>query len=85
MRRAPPTPFVESIGVNTHTFYNDTAYNDFGAIKARLAELGVRHIRENLALERPDQYERLNELTAMGVKSTLILGNPPKKPRTSKK
>ena len=68
--------FVESIGVNTHTFYDDTAYNDFGAIKARLAELGVRHIRENLALERPDQYERLNELTAMGVKSTLILGEP---------
>jgi hypothetical protein len=68
--------FVESIGVNTHTFYTDTAYNDFGAIKARLAELGVRHIRENLALERPDQYERLNELTAMGIKSTLILGEP---------
>jgi hypothetical protein len=68
--------FVDSIGVNTHTFYTDTAYNDFEAIKAKLAELGVRHIRENLALDRPDQYERLNELAATGVKSTLILGEP---------
>ena len=40
--------FVDSIGVNTHTFYTDTAYGDFEAIKAKLAELGVRHIRENL-------------------------------------
>jgi hypothetical protein len=68
--------FVDSIGVNTHTFYTDTAYGDFEAIKAKLAELGVRHIRENLVLERPDQYERLNELTAMGVRATLILGDP---------
>jgi hypothetical protein len=68
--------FVDSIGVNTHTFYSDTAYGDFEAIKAKLGELGVRHIRENLALDRPDQYEGLNELAAMGVKSTLILGEP---------
>jgi hypothetical protein len=70
--------FVESIGVNTHTLYNYTAYDNFEAVKARLAELGVRHIREDLALERPDQYERLNELAAMGIKSTLILGDPSK-------
>jgi hypothetical protein len=68
--------FVDSIGVNTHTFYSDTAYGDFEAIKAKLAELGVRHIRENLALDRPDQYEGLNELATIGVKSTLILGEP---------
>jgi hypothetical protein len=68
--------FVESIGVNTHTTYSDTAYSNFVQIKTRLAELGVRHIRENLQLERPDQYERLNELAAMGIRSTLILGDP---------
>jgi hypothetical protein len=68
--------FVDSIGLNTHTTYTDTAYDNFEEIKARLAELGVRHIRENLQLERPDQYERLNELMGMGIKSTLILGDP---------
>jgi hypothetical protein len=69
--------FVDSIGVNTHTYYSDTAYySRFDLVKQRLAELGVRHIRENLEPERPDQYQRLNELAASGVKSTLILGDP---------
>jgi hypothetical protein len=71
--------FVESIGVNTHTAYGYTAYSNFEEIKARLAELGVRHIRENLQLERPDQYERLNELMRIGIKPTLILGEPGEK------
>jgi hypothetical protein len=69
--------FVESIGVNTHTYYSDTVYGEqFGTVKQRLAELGVRHIRENLEPERPDQYQGLRELAGMGVKSTLILGDP---------
>lgn len=69
--------FVDSIGVNTHTYYNDTVYySRFDDVKRRLAELGVRHIRENLVPDRPDQYERLNELADRGIKSTLIVGDP---------
>jgi hypothetical protein len=70
--------FVGSIGVNTHFYYSDTPYvEDFSAVKQRLAELGVRHIRENIAPdERPDQYQRLRELSALGIKSDLILGDP---------
>ncbi len=69
--------FVESIGVNTHTSYSDTVYGSrFDELKAKLAELGVRHVRESLQLERPDQYEHLNELAAIGIKSDLILGSP---------
>ena len=69
--------FVESIGINTHTSYTDTVYGSrFDELKAKLAELGVRHIRENLLPERPDQYESLNQLAAMGIKSDLILGDP---------
>ncbi|HEX8689982.1 MAG TPA: hypothetical protein VF729_07050, partial [Solirubrobacterales bacterium] len=67
--------FVDSIGVNTHTYYNDTVYySRFGAVKEKLAELGVRHIRENLVTDRPDQYERLRELAQIGAFSTLIMG-----------
>ena len=80
---APPVParaadsFVDSIGVNTHTYYTDTVYySDFETVKQRFAELGVRHIRENLMTDRPDQYERLNELAGMGIRPTLILGDP---------
>jgi hypothetical protein len=69
--------FVDSIGVNTHTFFNDTAYySEFPTVKQKLAELGIRHIREDLVPDRPDQYERLNELAGIGVRSTLIMGDP---------
>jgi hypothetical protein len=81
---AAPTPsrpadsLVGSIGVNTHFYYSDTPYvQDFGLVKQRLSELGVRHVRENIAPDdRPDQYRRLRELAAIGVKADLILGDP---------
>jgi hypothetical protein len=69
--------FVDSIGVNTHTYYSDTVYaSEFGTITQRLRELGIHHIRENLVPNRPDQYQHLNDLAAAGIKSTLILGAP---------
>jgi hypothetical protein len=81
---AAPTPsrpadsFVASIGVNTHFYYSDTPYVEaFSLVKQRLSELGVRHIRENIAPDdRPDQYRRLRELAATGIKADLILGDP---------
>ncbi len=69
--------FVNSIGVNTHTYYTNTAYGQFGLVKQRLEELGVRHIREYLEPNRLDQYKALNELAGVGIKSDLILGDPP--------
>ena len=73
----PADSFVDSIGVNTHLYYSDTAYaQSFSTVEQRLRELGVRHIRENLVPNRPDQYERLNQLAAQGIRSTLILGDP---------
>lgn len=69
--------FVDSIGVDTHTSYSDTPYaSQFATVRQRLVELGVRHVREDLAPQRPDQYERLNQLAAAGIRSTLILGDP---------
>jgi hypothetical protein len=42
--------FVESIGVNTHVNYDDTAYGDYEVLlKPSLLYLGVRHIRDGLA------------------------------------
>ncbi|HVX33034.1 MAG TPA: hypothetical protein VHA80_07825 [Solirubrobacterales bacterium] len=69
--------FVNSIGVDTHFSYNDTPYvTRFQEVKAKLVELGVHHIREDLLPDRPDQYVRLNELAAAGIGSTLIMGSP---------
>jgi hypothetical protein len=81
---AAPTPsrpadsLVGSIGINTHFYYSDTPYvQSFDLVKQRLSELGVRHVRENIAPDdRPDQYRRLRELAATGIKADLILGDP---------
>lgn len=73
----PADSFIDSIGVNTHFSYDDTVYaSRFDEVKQKLAELGIRHIREGLEPNRPDQYEELNSLASAGIKSTLILGNP---------
>jgi hypothetical protein len=69
--------FVESLGVNTHTYYTDTVYHRrFATVKRRLVELGVRHVRENLVPDRPDQYRMLNRLAAAGIDAQLIIGDP---------
>jgi hypothetical protein len=42
--------FVESIGINTHINYDNTAYGNYAdLVKPSLQYLGVRHIRDNLA------------------------------------
>jgi hypothetical protein len=69
--------FVSSLGVNTHTYYTDTVYHRrFGTIERRLVELGIRHVRENLELHRPDQYRMLRRLAAAGIKVQPIIGDP---------
>jgi hypothetical protein len=69
--------FVESIGVDTHFSFDDTPYVErFQEVKAKLVELGVHHIREDLLPGRPDQYQRINELAAAGIGDTLIMGSP---------
>lgn len=76
---APPRPameFVDSVGVNLHTYYEGTPYPNFAMIAQRLGELGIHHIRDNLVTDEPGEYEYLNGLAARGIKSTLIMGGP---------
>lgn len=65
--------FVDTIGVNTHLFYLDTAYGNYEMVKRRLLELGIRHIRDGFDPARTQRFfRRVNDLSAAGVKSTLI-------------
>ena len=65
--------FVDTIGVNTHLYYDSTAYQDFPMVKQRLRELGVRHIRDGFDPDRRQWFfDRVNSLAAAGIKSTLI-------------
>lgn len=70
--------FVDSIGVNTHVHYNDTAYNNFDDIvKPKLIESGIRHTREG-AYSYPGinrehwYYQRLRALAENGVKFQMV-------------
>ena len=69
--------FVDAIGVNIHSYYDGTPYTEqWGAVKAKLAELGISHVREDIRPGRDDQIQHLAELAAMGVKTDLVIGDP---------
>ncbi|XEC95873.1 DNRLRE domain-containing protein [Paenibacillus tarimensis] len=73
--------FVDSIGVNTHLYYNgtiyDTAFNSI--IKPKLGESGIRHVRDsnmNRYLSSTDNkkiWDRMIELNRLyGIKYTIL-------------
>ena len=70
---------VDSIGVNVHLGYLDTAYSQFdNIIKPRLQELGIRHVRDGSpsyqAAHDPNHYyvQRHNQLGGIGIKTIFI-------------
>lgn len=63
--------FVDSIGVNTHIHYYDTAYGNYPLVKQRLQELGVRHIRDGGS--DPTWIQRINDLASAGIRSTIVI------------
>ena len=78
--QAPGAPgvdqFLDSIGVNVHFTYYDTAYGDSRRVIAALRELGVRHVRDGLASDHPVQPWAFKQLAAAGIRADLIIGNP---------
>jgi len=64
--------FIDSIGVNTHTFFGGTAYEDY-TWREKLLASGIRHIRENLQRDNPTQVRRINDLyEAGGIRTSFI-------------
>ncbi len=70
----PADEFVDSIGVNTHLYYDSsTYYRDYNSlIKPKLQQLGVRHIRDGATRNLNGYMNRLQELETFGIRSTLI-------------
>lgn len=67
--------FVDSIAVNIHLTYTDTAYGKYKTIiKPRLQELGIRHVRDGFVRETPHYYNKLRDLATVGIRATLIAG-----------
>ena len=90
-RRGPPQPepyppqpfqaarpahaFTDSVGVNVHMSYIDTSSRDVDAVRSRLRELGVRHVRDGLCATCEYQIDALKKLAAAGIKADLIIGD----------
>jgi len=68
--------FADSVGVNVHVTYSDTAYASFERVRGALLWLGARHVRDGVVLDRPDQVERLLALGRDGIRATMISGAP---------
>jgi hypothetical protein len=74
--------FRDSIGVNVHAGYYDTAYGDWTRIVAKLDELGVDHLRDG-AYANPGwgewnerYYGKVELAAAHGKRFDLIMGEP---------
>jgi hypothetical protein len=69
--------FIDSVGVNAHLSYLDTAYGNFARVKDDLRALGVHHVREGVHLGSNDSnhllFGRWIELGQMGVRFDAVL------------
>jgi hypothetical protein len=75
----PAAAFADSVGVNVHLTYYDTAYDRIDAWLPRLRELGVRHVRDGLVLENERYVADVQRLGRAGLRANLIaeIGRPP--------
>ena len=66
--------FLDSICVNTHFGYDNTPYgSQYSAVKQKLVELGVSHIRDGGTKDYV--IDRFKDLAASGIKTTYVM-NP---------
>lgn len=72
----PADAFVDSIGVNVHMTYGDTAYRDRDRLVDKLAQAGIRHVRDGLSWNTDYAYDTFNEMADRGIHTTFIMGDP---------
>ncbi|GAA4376417.1 fibronectin type III domain-containing protein [Nocardioides caricicola] len=68
---------VDGYGVGIHLNFLNTPYRDEDAVAALLRDLGVRHVRDDLYLDAPWQYDAIETVAEdAGVRFDLIMGRP---------
>ncbi len=76
--------FRESVGICTHLEYWDTPYARFNEIvKPRLAELGIRHIRDGILNQVDSIGGEMRKLSKLGMRVNLILSPKYHPPETA--
>ena len=64
--------FVDSIGVNVHLSYHDGPYGDYPRVTALLDGLGIKHVRDGVALGQDDVCREARALAQDGLRFTYI-------------
>ena len=70
---------VDSVGVNIHMTYWNTAYGNLAAVQSMLTTLGVRHVRDGAKYYASDpgygiqEYEDYGAVSSLGIGFDLIL------------
>ena len=83
-RPADAEAFVNSMGVDVHLGYTNTSYGRRQLIFKRLQQLGILHIRDQIApVNSPVQLARFNALARIGIHATLIAGAPNQGPASA--
>ena len=68
--------FRDSVGINVHLTYASTPYGNYPAVKSALLDLGVRHLRDGACAGCTWIFPRMLDLSASGLRFTLIAGSP---------
>ena len=66
------TAFFDSIGVNTHLEYSDTAYGDLHRVESALRYLGLKHVRDAAFRDGVPSIPRYVALAKMGFRFDLF-------------
>jgi hypothetical protein len=76
---------ADQTGVNIHLWFLDTSYANYGAVKAALQDLGVKHVRDVCGPGDTGAMnafqDRVADLGASGIKSSIVMGDEPFRPK----
>src|SRR4051794_7686004 len=67
---------ADAYGVGVHMGVGSTPYADATKVAGALANLGVRHVRDDLHLGAPKEYAAIKTVAARGIKFDLVMGRP---------
>lgn len=72
----PAEMLADSVGVNIHVAYSDTAYGDLARLVRLLQDLGVHHVRDGVRVASPAEDAAVVALRNAGISLLLISGDP---------
>lgn len=73
VQAARSTDFTDTVGINLHINYFNTAYGDWNSVKQKLAELHIKQVRGSSYWNFAEADRRQDELRAMGIHVNMIL------------